>query len=176
MLSVRGLLSMEVKLRATLCNNALTKFLARLHTKHHFIAFRNENLSGQVQATRAQTLISQIRERANACMVKYRQARTALITLSGEANATQFRELCPEDVQLDGDVGESDAAARKKLVMLSAGQGTRAPRNAPGMSKPVQVEWSRARARKVRWEEEVLTLREEMQRVLRYLEWQSQWW
>jgi urease accessory protein UreF len=40
----------------------------------------------------------------------------------------------------------------------------------------VQVEWSRARARKVRWEEEVLTLREEMRRVLRYLGWQSQWW
>jgi hypothetical protein len=130
---------MEVKLRATLCNNALTKFLARLHTKHHFIAFRNENLSGQVQVTRVQTLIGQIREQANACTVKYRQARTALITLSGagEVNATQFPELCPEDMQLDGDVGESDAAARKKLVMLSAGQGTRAPRNAPGMSKHV---------------------------------------
>jgi hypothetical protein len=76
---------MEVKLRATLCNNALTNFLARLHTKHHFIAFRNENLSGQVQATRVQTLIGQIREQANACTVKYHHARTALITLSGEA-------------------------------------------------------------------------------------------
>ncbi|KAJ7870131.1 hypothetical protein B0H13DRAFT_1634924 [Mycena leptocephala] len=195
---VRGLLSMEAKLRTAQCNNALVKLRARLHAKRHFIAFRNENLAGQAQATRAQTLIGQIGERADACVVKYRHARTALITLSGEANATQFRELRPEDVQLDGDAGESDAASRKKLAMLSAGRGARAPRNAPGTSKrvmswiwtapgalddaearlheSVQVEWSRARARKVRWEEEVLTLREEMRRVLRYLGWQSQWW
>jgi hypothetical protein len=51
-----------------------------------------------VQATRAQTLIGQIRERANACTVKYCHARTALITLSGETNATQFGELRPEDM------------------------------------------------------------------------------
>jgi hypothetical protein len=40
----------------------------------------------------------------------------------------------------------------------------------------LRVEWSRAKARKQRWEEEVLILREEMRRVLRYLEWQSGWW
>jgi hypothetical protein len=34
-----------------MCNNGLAKLLAHLHTKRHFIAFRNKNLSGQVQAS-----------------------------------------------------------------------------------------------------------------------------
>lgn len=151
----------------------------------------------------------------DACAAKYRDAREALIALEGPAAGEKFRELRPQDVQLDGDAGESDAAARKKLAMLSAGRGERAPRNAPGTSKKlmswiwtapgalddeegrihecellspsvrsllmsflpaVRVEWARARARKVRWEEEVMTLREEMRRVMRYLVWQARWW
>ncbi|KAJ7617538.1 hypothetical protein DFH06DRAFT_1145211 [Mycena polygramma] len=40
----------------------------------------------------------------------------------------------------------------------------------------MRVEWCRAKARKVRWEEEVLLLREEMRRVLRYLDWEAETW
>jgi hypothetical protein len=40
----------------------------------------------------------------------------------------------------------------------------------------VRVEWSKAKARKERWEEEVDMLREEMKRVLRFLRWRSLWW
>jgi hypothetical protein len=38
------------------------------------------------------------------------------------------------------------------------------------------VEWSKAKARKTRWEEEVELLREEMRRVLRYLTWETETW
>ena len=40
----------------------------------------------------------------------------------------------------------------------------------------VRVEWSKALARKERWEEEVLLLEEEMHRVLRSLHWEEQQW
>jgi hypothetical protein len=40
----------------------------------------------------------------------------------------------------------------------------------------VRIEWSRALARKTRWVEEVLLLREEMRRVLRYLSWEETTW
>ncbi|KAJ7492940.1 hypothetical protein B0H11DRAFT_2228263 [Mycena galericulata] len=181
---VAGLLGMERKLRASQCANALVKLRARLHAKRHLITFRNANVTGQVQATKARTLIEQVGERVQACAQKYRHARDALILLDGAGAAIEFRELRPEDIQLDGDAGESDAAARKKLAMIGAGRGARAPRNAPGQSKrvmswiwtaagttdddeehlheSVRVEWAR-------WEEE-------MQRVLRYLAWQSAWW
>lgn len=40
----------------------------------------------------------------------------------------------------------------------------------------VRREYLRARARKHRWTEEVALLREEMRRVLRFLQWRSEWW
>jgi hypothetical protein len=40
----------------------------------------------------------------------------------------------------------------------------------------VRVEWSKAKARKERWEEEVDLLCKEMKRVLRFLRWRSLWW
>ncbi|KAJ7026897.1 hypothetical protein C8F04DRAFT_1190146 [Mycena alexandri] len=150
---VKGLLAMEAKLRVAQCNNSLVKLWARLHAKRHFIAFRNEHVTGQIQSTKARTLIGQIGERVEACAQKYRNARTALIQLSGEADAFQFRELRAQVLQLDGDAGETDAAARKKLAMISAGR-------APGalddeeerLHDSVQIEW------------------------VRYLEWQADWW
>jgi len=40
----------------------------------------------------------------------------------------------------------------------------------------LRIEWCRARARAMRWSEEVLLLEEEMRRVLRFLEWHAKWW
>ena len=40
----------------------------------------------------------------------------------------------------------------------------------------LRSEWAKSRARANRCKEEVLLLREEMQRVLVFLEWKSEWW
>jgi hypothetical protein len=40
----------------------------------------------------------------------------------------------------------------------------------------LRIEWCRSRARAMRWSEEVLLLREEMRRVLQFLEWHAGWW
>ncbi|KAJ7717168.1 hypothetical protein DFH07DRAFT_973682 [Mycena maculata] len=195
---VKGLADMEARLRAAQCASALTTLRRRLHAKRHLITFRNENLTGQVQTTKAHTLIGQVGDRVNASAAKYRKGREALVALKTDSFAPHFRELRDDDIRLDGDNGESDSAAKKKLAMISSGRGARAPRNAPGQSKrvmswiwtttagpgdkekdlhdSVRVEWARAKARKNRWEEEVLLLQEEMRRTLRYLEWQAGWW
>ncbi|KAJ7828475.1 hypothetical protein B0H14DRAFT_3466313 [Mycena olivaceomarginata] len=180
--SVLGLVDMEAKLRVAQCENSLASLRSRLHAKRHLITFRNSNVTGQVQSTKARTLIE--------------QGRAALVALKGAAAYSHLRELHPDDVRLDGDNGESDVAARKKLAMMGAGRGARAPRNAPGMSKRV-MSWiwtapgaldevtmhdhtgrmvKGARKEDEGWCEEVMLLREEMRRVLRYLEWQARWW
>ncbi|KAJ8593477.1 hypothetical protein M405DRAFT_705554, partial [Rhizopogon salebrosus TDB-379] len=40
----------------------------------------------------------------------------------------------------------------------------------------VRVEWCKARARAMRWSEEVELLQEEMRRVLQFFSWQATWW
>ena len=40
----------------------------------------------------------------------------------------------------------------------------------------MQVEWSKARACMQRWNEELLIVQEDMQRVLVYLNWKAGWW
>ncbi|KAJ7112012.1 hypothetical protein C8R43DRAFT_1138947 [Mycena crocata] len=191
---VAGLLGMEAKLRVAQCDNSLASLRSRLHAKGHLIGFRNSNLTGQVAASRARTLIETVGEKVEAYAQRYRRGREALVALKGEAAYPQFRKLLPSDIQLDGD-RESDAAAVRKLGMVGSG---RVPRNAPGTTKrlmswiwtapgalddieeriheSVRVEWSRARARKLRWTEEVMMLREEMRRVLRYLATRADWW
>ncbi|KAJ7154943.1 hypothetical protein C8R43DRAFT_1126327 [Mycena crocata] len=195
---VPGLLDMESKLRVAQCNNSLSKVRSQLHAKRHLIGFRDENVSGQVQATKARTLIDEVEERVQVHARRYRKGRQAVVGVKGEEAYPALRKLEDADLRLDGDAGETDAAARKKLGMIQAGRGARTPRNAPGQStrimswiwtapgvldnaeqrihESVRVEWSCVLARKIRWEEEVLLLREEMRRVLWYLTWQSEWW
>ena len=38
------------------------------------------------------------------------------------------------------------------------------------------MEWSKSQARKMRWEEEVEILQEEMRRMIVYYEWKQKWW
>ena len=40
----------------------------------------------------------------------------------------------------------------------------------------LRVEWCKARARAMRWSEEVLLLQEEMRRVMAYHAWRARWW
>ncbi|KAJ6448675.1 hypothetical protein C8R47DRAFT_1084955 [Mycena vitilis] len=96
-------------------------------------------------------------------------ARKALIALRGLEACERYRELTHADPQLD----EENGPARKKLGNI----GSRLRRQHPAhLHDCVRVEWSKAKARKNRWEEEVQLIREEMKRVLRFLRWRAAWW
>ncbi|KAJ7807053.1 hypothetical protein B0H13DRAFT_2386681 [Mycena leptocephala] len=193
-----GLAEMEAKLREAQCGDALVKLRSRLHAKRHVLYWKAGNVGGQHGATRSQTLVGQITDRINATADKYRDARRALHSLKGADHAPHFQELKAANLTLDGDVRDTETAARKRLAMISAGKGARNPRHISGTSRRVmswiwaadgaldaaeedlheslRVEWSRAKARKTRWDEEVHILREEMRRILCYLEWETGAW
>ncbi|KAJ7643850.1 hypothetical protein FB45DRAFT_736350 [Roridomyces roridus] len=189
-----GLAASEAKLREGQCVDALKDLRARLHTQRYLILWRNSNAVGQRKSTRSVTLIGQVGDRIGRVADKYRHAREGLIALKGDDHAPQFRELRQEDMSA-GLEEESDTASRRKLARL----GGKNSRNEPAYSKKglswiwtagggpqeddsaalhdsVRVEWSKARARRDRWVEEVLLLREEMRRTLRMLQYiQGQW-
>ncbi|KAJ6451562.1 hypothetical protein C8R45DRAFT_1057108 [Mycena sanguinolenta] len=118
-----SLMEMEAKLRVAQCIAALLVMRAHLHAKRHLISFRNENVTGQISSTKARTLINQVGERVTASAQKYRKARAALVALKGEGIVPHFRELKANDIRLPGDHGDTDAAAQKKLTMISTGRG-----------------------------------------------------
>jgi hypothetical protein len=132
---VPGLVDMEAKLRVGQCDNSLVSLRSCLHAKHFLIGFRNENVTGQVQATKVRTLIGQLGERVEGYVKRYRKGHGALRALMGDATHPHLRPLKPKDVRLDGDNEESDTASRKKLSMMGSGKGVRVPRNAPGTSR-----------------------------------------
>ncbi|KAJ7839301.1 hypothetical protein B0H13DRAFT_1650261 [Mycena leptocephala] len=187
-----GLAEMEAKLRKAQCNDALVKLRAGLHAKRHVMYWKSSNITGQNGATRSQTLVGQINDRISATATKYREARRALLSLKGADYAPHLQPLKDADLTLDGDIKDDESAAKKKLAMISAGKGARTPHHLAGTSRTVMSWiWSRAgrstyRGRvarigrsevgKNRWDEEVNVLREEMRRVMRYLEWETWTW
>ncbi|KAJ7021072.1 hypothetical protein C8F04DRAFT_973243 [Mycena alexandri] len=194
-----GLPEMEAKLREAQCTDALAQLRARLHSKWHVLYWKHGgNVGGQHRATRANSLVGQISDRITATAAKYNQARAALLKLKGANYAPYFKPLKESDLTLDADVKDDEASAKKKLSLIAAGKGGRTPRHIAGTSRTVMswiwasrgaldpdetdlhnslhVEWARAKAQKTRWDEEVNVLREEMRRVMRYLEWQAGIW
>ncbi|KAJ7017500.1 hypothetical protein C8F04DRAFT_1279279 [Mycena alexandri] len=133
----RGIPAMEAKLRLAQCGDALANIRCRLHGKWFLIMFRDGNITGQVRATKSRTLIDSVGDRVTASAQKYTQARVSLIQLQGADSIPHFKELKPQDLTLDGQVEDADAAAVKKLKMIQAGKGKRTPRHIKGSSKQV---------------------------------------
>ncbi|KAF7293092.1 CxC2 domain-containing protein [Mycena indigotica] len=188
----------EERLRVAQCQNSLSQLRFKLHSKRWLVAYRNANLTGQHQTTKAVKLLQTVTERANSIASRYRRGYLALQLLGCLSKYPALRELKDEHIRLPGDEEASDIEARKKLASIGPSRGARIPRHltsksrrvmswiwtAPGafdneeeqLHTSMKVEWARAFARKTRWNEEVMLLEEEMRRVLRYLEWEAKWW
>ncbi|KAF7288903.1 hypothetical protein MIND_01406300 [Mycena indigotica] len=193
-----AVVDIEERLRVSQCQNALSELRFKLHGKRWLIAYRNANVTGQNQTTKAAKLLQSITQKADAISLRYKRGHSALVGLGVAQKYPAFRALKAEDVCLPADGEEKDLEAQQKLARISVTRGMRVPRNMPSSSRRVmswiwtapgafddqeeqlhtsmRVEWCRAMARKTRWNEEVMLLEEEMRRTLRYLEWQAKWW
>jgi hypothetical protein len=129
-----GLFAMEVQLRVSQCLICLSQLRSSLNAKRWLIAYRNANVTGQHQMTKAAQLIERVGERVEQLADRYRQGRRVLVSLGVEQEYPHLHELKKEDIQLDGDRDDSDLASRKKLAMIGTGC---ASRNMPGTSRRV---------------------------------------
>ncbi|KAJ7056035.1 hypothetical protein C8F01DRAFT_1211465 [Mycena amicta] len=177
----------ESSLRRGQCGDAIARLRGQIHAATHLSLFRKMHVVGQRHNTRQNTLWERIEEKKQRDARKYRRAFRAMVWLEGSEFAPKFQELRNEDMSNRTEEEESDAAARAKLGRA----GGRHVRTEPALAKratrvswiwfvggdadagevhdAVRVQWSKARARRDRWTEEVLLLREEMKCVLRSL-------
>lgn len=136
----RSLPIMEAKLQESQCRDALVGIRLKLHAKGHLIAFRNENVTGQVRVTRSRSLIDHLGVRVDALARKYTDALAAMHVLRGADYAPQLRKLEKADLRLEGEgdpneteAAKSDRSAAKKLRKI----GGRPARDAPTGATPV---------------------------------------
>ncbi|KAF7318154.1 CxC2 domain-containing protein [Mycena chlorophos] len=185
----------EAELRVGQCADALTALRVRLHAKLHLLWFRDANWVGQRAWTRSSTLTSRLDEVVDRIVAKYRAAHTAGVDLKGSGFPQKFRALVDSDVSLRMEEVEKDLKEDKKKqkpvswIWLADAESDKAEMHDCELSRShafthvlmnsivaVRVEWSKARARKTRWNEEVELTREEMKRVLRSLRWAEGEW
>ena len=69
-----------------------------------------------------------------------------------------------------------DGTGETRRTLLWIWTTSRAASSDDGRDDILRLEWAKSRARAARAWEEVMLLKEEMNRVLKYLEWKSEWW
>ncbi|TDL13861.1 hypothetical protein BD410DRAFT_734767, partial [Rickenella mellea] len=177
----------ETRLRHGQCRDALEQLRTQLVVKTRLLIFKAKNVRAQRPNTRARTLIASRDTRIKLITARYRRARQALKSLIGDGDwEKEFRELRDDDVRGLHDP-DFTVAGRKR----TRSDDTGAPvlgrgyellpwiwvsADAASAHEGLRVEWAKASARVERWSEEVSLLKEEMRRVLQFLEWRARWW
>ncbi|KAK7002264.1 CxC2 domain-containing protein [Favolaschia claudopus] len=194
----------EARLRRGVLADSVAKLRRSLLAKRHLVDWR-EGAIGQRGTTRAATLVQRVEERIEWIGKAYKRSRDALVALVGLGDC-EWRELRAEDLRVEEELEDDTGARRRlglvgsqtreRRISKAAGKRSKEKekkKKGPKMSwiwtsgggpgeneeelrDAVRVEWSKAKARKDRWIEEVELLREEMRRVLRFLAWRAGWW
>ncbi|TDL13917.1 hypothetical protein BD410DRAFT_868388 [Rickenella mellea] len=189
-----GLVVKEFRLRVAQCDDALHQIRRLLRIRSNLWHYKRGQVFGQRSSTRARTLIARFDERIQRIAERYRAARAALISLGQPGDwSTRFLELTPGDIQ--GPRGDDEAILQPPAPLpqnhwISEGrrdftwiwlspnvqlQGD-AETERREVNEGMRVKYCKARARAMRWEEEVELVVEEMRRTIAFLEWQARWW
>ncbi|KAH7905780.1 hypothetical protein BJ138DRAFT_1017239 [Hygrophoropsis aurantiaca] len=171
----------EWDLRCAQAADALNDLCYHVHLSSYLWGFKDRNIRGQHPNTRARGVIDNVATKIDLAKARYRRARTALVSLApalfkGSNWENTYCPLQNEDVRVIKDGLEGDSEGRRSLSWIWRSGWVIQGDGSEGLLTATKVEWCRARARANRWTEEVMLLREEMQRVLAYLEWQACWW
>ncbi|KAG1897298.1 uncharacterized protein F5891DRAFT_1129937 [Suillus fuscotomentosus] len=133
------------------------------------------------QIGRARNTLKVIDIRIESATRRYESAHKALVVLGNLLNESGWQSsLCPlsrQDIRSMSDILWGESKGRRKLSwiwnMRGAG-GSKKDDN--GALEDMRIEWCKARACTMRWEEEVALLREEMCRIGAFLRWEARRW
>ena len=195
---VEGLPDKEWRLRVAQANDAIRDLQRLLRVKAGLWHFKGTQVGpSQHSSTRTRSMITRFGVKISRAANRYRSARNALLSLRPhDPTVSHFLELKDEHVKGPHRDPDDVSEGRRELswIWLVRGLGTADGDEsdeskvndcecylltvlfAPEICAGLRVEWSKARARAARWDEEVRLLAEEMRRILCYLQWKSEWW
>ncbi|KAG8789237.1 hypothetical protein FRC12_013730 [Ceratobasidium sp. 428] len=168
----------EYKLRRVACLRAVHRLKTAAIQKATLIQGKQEHATGEIQNTRAQTLINRMSKRVDLAVWEYQNSRTALFALGQTGkeavkDTNLFQPLLAKDLKLlttiltqDRNIGEG----YKELPWFWSITAVDAPDEEPEVKEQLneanRLEWFRGRERYKRWREEEKFLRREMASVI----------
>ncbi|KAF9019901.1 hypothetical protein BDZ89DRAFT_1093800 [Hymenopellis radicata] len=168
---VHGLVDAETRMREAECREVLEDLRQGLHTRSAAHMFTNPT-------TRAEGIQRKIQIGIQLNKLRYQWACNALFQLRGHGEwERELQILADADTILDPASSDAVVAPEERRRHLSWICRTLTTPIPPLCTKAtLRIEWCKARARKLRWQEEVELLLEEMRRVIQYHRWQGEWW
>ncbi|SJL13406.1 uncharacterized protein ARMOST_16849 [Armillaria ostoyae] len=200
-----GVAEMELRMREAESRDSLQRLRSGLRNRTASHLFTVKNVTGQNSMTRNQGILRTIQMNIHANKLRYRYSRNALFRLRGHGPwEDELRLLRDEDIrglnerlqtedelheqQRLRDLGVMDAIgesstnwnpaqrgdSRRVLSWIWYDSGTKD--NTLATMEALRIEWCKAHARMLQWEEEIQLLDEEMRRVISFADWKAQWW
>jgi hypothetical protein len=194
-LGLGKLAEQEVELRTGQANDCLENL--RLTLGEKMVIFRTSvrGANSQRKTTRAWDDVHLIEQKANKHSTSYRQARRALVNLGADAKILdRFKVLKQEDVKMSGDMLEENRVGQRsdKLPWIWRMKEGNLMGNNDWMqegkclsslkfgsfhsSTVYRVKWLRGKARYDRWQEELTTVKSEMENTIRWFQHQKLQW
>ncbi|KAJ6455099.1 hypothetical protein C8R47DRAFT_1228413 [Mycena vitilis] len=192
----------EYRLRVGQANEALDEIRRQLLVRTHLYKLKDAFVRGVRENMRSNDKIELCDDRIRRMTAQYRAARQALVVLGRVLDKHDWertiKALLDEDVRgmpraTFGDPERQKATApthRKRKakrsrkgkppaklswIWIAEAQQLKAGESV-AMNEALRIEWAKARARAMRWREEVDLLEEEMRRIQQFLTWRSAWW
>ncbi|KAJ7714022.1 hypothetical protein B0H16DRAFT_1742933 [Mycena metata] len=173
----------EYRLRVGQAHETLHEVRRLLLVRTHLYKLKDTHARGVRANTRSADKIAALNDRVKRAAAGYRAARAALVSLGAMLRRGEWEwELLPlkeEDVRGLPRARFGDPERQKgKRSRKSAAKRARIAREERELSWIwlSWIEWAKARARSMRWREEVDLLEEEMKRVRRFSVWREGWW
>lgn len=182
---VPGLVEKEKRLRVAQADDALGELKRLLRISATIRDYKRVQVGGVSQKvnTRARNLLERFHQKTLRCARRYTAAYNAMCALDpgGDWSARlRFLDHAKDVRSPHRDRDEESAKGKREAEgtrQLSWIWRVQLPlRVSTEIGDSMRVEWAKSRARAMRWGEEIVLLREEMRRVIQYLDWKSRWW
>ncbi|KAG2121984.1 hypothetical protein DEU56DRAFT_917982 [Suillus clintonianus] len=139
----------EWELRYAQALDALNEVRSHLRLRSHMYKYKDKNVRGQAGSTRAKKIIDAVESRKHASVLKYRRARSALLSLGHRLEKCGWeltmRPLLDSDVKPMGDM-EQQGRGTISWIWLDSRADNSCTEN-ERIQDCVRLEWCKARAR-----------------------------
>ncbi len=192
----------EFRLRRAQALDALADLRGHLEVRAYIYGYKDQHVRGQRKGNRSNDVVHSIEGKIKLATSRYHAAFTALTTLSNVLGdhgwRLSLRVLDDSDIRHiaagdgTGSVGRreiswiwktsglnSDGTVLTDQASVNLQEGAYMPFKESReltLAAGLRVEWCKARARAMRWMEEVELVDEEMRRVKEFYNWQAGWW